>query len=174
MADINSKLEAFDNRKLIDIVKNYKQYGYDNNLRNIALGILEKRGIDKEHLKLSGNYENHSHKFAKEIHTTFSRNSKIAFILYGIVLISNILTSFFIRNSEILASIMLIINWIALISYFVFLIKSFMNQNDFYKAIGKENDSSGIIIYIFAGLPFYIFTYFYFRGQMNDEIKMIK
>ncbi|MBL4604928.1 MAG: hypothetical protein JKY02_04490, partial [Flavobacteriaceae bacterium] len=54
MTDINSKLESFDNEKLIDIVKNYQQYGYDNDLRNIAIRILEKRGIDKEQLKLSG------------------------------------------------------------------------------------------------------------------------
>jgi len=174
MTDINSKLESFDNGKLIDIVKNYKQYGYDNDLRNIAIGILGKRGIDKEQLKLSGNFENHSYESAKGIHKSFSRNSKITFILYGIVLISNILVSVLARNSEILASIILIINWIALISYFVFLIKSFMNQSEFYKAIGKENDSSGILIYVFLGLPFYVLTYFYFRNQMNDEMKMIK
>jgi hypothetical protein len=174
MTDINSKLESFHNEKLIDIVKNYQQYGYDDDLRNITIGILEKRGIDKEQLKLSGNFENHSYESAKRIHKSFNLNSKITFILYGIVLISNILVSIFNQNSEILASIILIINWIALISYFVFLIKSFINQNEFYKAIGKENNSNSILIYIFLGLPFYIFTYFYFRNQMNDEMKMIK
>jgi len=174
MTDINSKLESFNNGKLIDVVKNYKQYGYDNDLRNIAIGILEKRGINKEQLKLTGNFENHSYESAEGIQKSYSRNSKIAFIFYGIVLISSILVSVFARNSEILASIILIINWIALISYFVFLIKSFMNQSEFYKTIGKENDSSGILIYLLLGLPFYIFTYFYFRNQMNDEMKMIK
>lgn len=64
MTNINSKLESFNDGKLIDIVKNYKQYGYDNDLRNIALGILEKRGINKEQLELSGNFENHSYKSA--------------------------------------------------------------------------------------------------------------
>jgi|TARA_B110000908_G_scaffold151739_1_gene186757 hypothetical protein len=174
MTNINSKLESFENGKLIDIVKNYKQYGYDNDLRNIAVGILEQRGINKEQLELSGNFENHSYESAKGIHKLFSRNSKIAFILYGIVLITNILVSVFARNSELLASIILIINWISIILYFVFLVKSFMNQNDFYKEIGKKNDSSSILIYVFLGLPFYIFTYFYFRNQMNDELKMVK
>lgn len=174
MTDINSKLESFDKEKLIDVVKNYKQYGYDNDLRNIAIDILEKRGIDKQELKLTGNFENHSYESAEGIHKSFSRNSKIAFILYVIVLVSNILLSVFALSSEILASIILIINWIALISYFVFLIKSFMNQSEFYKVIGKENDSSGVLIYVFLGVPFYIFTYFFFRNQMNDEMKMIK
>ena len=174
MTNINSKLESFDNGKLIDIVKNYKQYGYDNDLRNIALGILEKRGINKEQLELSGNFENHSYESAKGIQKLFSRNSKIAFILYGIVLISNILVSVFSRNSELLASIVLIINWISILLYFVFLIKSFINQNEFYRELGKKNDSISILIYIFLGLPFYIFTYFYFRNKMKDEMKMIK
>ncbi|WP_245662346.1 hypothetical protein, partial [Tenacibaculum soleae] len=89
MTNINSKLESFENGKLIDIVKNYKQYGYDNDLRNIAVGILEKRGINKEQLELTGNFENHSYESAKGIHKLFSWNSKIAFILYGIVLITN-------------------------------------------------------------------------------------
>tara|TARA_B100000809_G_scaffold261328_1_gene310001 strand:+ start:85 stop:609 length:525 start_codon:yes stop_codon:yes gene_type:complete len=174
MTNIDTKLESFDNGKLIDIVKNYKQYGYDNDLRSIALGILEKRGINKDQLELSGNFENHSYESAKGKYKLFSRNSKIAFILYGIVLISNILVSVFARNSELLASIILIINWISIILYFVFLIKSFINQNDFYKEIGKKNDSNNILIYVFLGLPFYVFTYFYFRNQMNEELKMIK
>ena len=171
---INSKLESFENGKLIDIVKNYKQYGYDNDLRNFALGILEKRGINKEQLELSGNFENYSYKSAIGIHKSFSRNSKIAFILYGIVLITNILVVVFEQNSEILSSITLIINWISLLLYFIFLIKSFINQNEFYRKIRKKNDSSNILIFVFLGLPFYIFTYFYFRNQMNEELKMVK
>ena len=174
MKDINSKLESFENGKLIDIVKNYKQYGYDNDLRNIALGILGKRGINKEQLELSGNFENHTYESAKVIHKLFSRNSKIAFILYGIVLITNILVSVFAQNSELLASITLIINWISILLYLVFIIKSFMNQNEFYRELGKKDDSSSILIYVFLGLPFYIFTYFYFRNQMKEEMKMVK
>jgi len=174
MTDIYSKLDSFDNGKLIDVVKNYKQYGYDNELRNIAIEILEKRGINKEQLKLTGNFENAAYESAKGIHSSFSRNSKIAFVLYGIVLISNILVSVFARNSEELALIILILNWIALISYIVFIIKSFINQNDFYAAIGKYNDSSSVLIYFFIGMSFYIFAYFYFKNQMNDEMKLIK
>ncbi len=173
MTDINTKLESFDNTKLIDIVKNYKQYGYDEGLRNIAIEILDKRGIDKEHLKLSGNFENQSYESAQRMYKSFSLNSKLAFILYIIALISNILILTLSGNSSVLTSTILIINWTALIAYFIFLIQSFMNQNRFYKIIGKESDSNGILIYVFLGLPFYIFTYFYFRNQMNEEMKTI-
>ena len=174
MTNITFKLESFENEKLIDIVKNYKQYGYDNDLRSIALGVLEKRGITKEQLKLSGNFENHSYETAIGIHKSFNRNSKIAFILYGIFLLTNIFVSAFLYKSEKFTTLILILNWTAILLYLVFLGKSFFNQNEFYKEVGKKNDSTNILIYIFLGLPLYFLTFFYFRNQMKEELKKIK
>ena len=37
-------LNKFDNDKLIDIVKNYKRYGYNDALRNYVINLLEERG----------------------------------------------------------------------------------------------------------------------------------
>ena len=34
-------LNKFDNDKLIDIVKNYKRYGYNDALRNYVINLLE-------------------------------------------------------------------------------------------------------------------------------------
>jgi len=174
MNDVNSKLEAFDNEKLIDIVKNYRQYGYDDVLRNKVVKILEQRGLSKEMLKLTGDFENSSYKAAEEMHKTFSRNSIITFILYGIVLLSNILVSVFSPNTETIGVLMLIINWMALIAFIVFFMKSFINQRDFYTIIGKETSSNDILIYFFIGMPLYVVAYFYFRSRMNDEMKLIK
>ena len=36
-------LNKFDNDKLIDIVKNYKRYGYNDALRNYVINLLEER-----------------------------------------------------------------------------------------------------------------------------------
>ena len=58
MTNIFEKLNKYDNQKLTDIVKNYKQYNYDIEIRNTAIEILRERGISEEDLKLSGNYEN--------------------------------------------------------------------------------------------------------------------
>ena len=33
-------LNKFDNDKLIDVVKNYKRYGYDDELRDYAINLL--------------------------------------------------------------------------------------------------------------------------------------
>ena len=36
-------LNKFDNDKLIDIVKNYKRYGYNDALRNYVINLLGER-----------------------------------------------------------------------------------------------------------------------------------
>ena len=47
-------LNKFDNNKLIDVIKNYKQYGYDDELRDCAVNILEGRGWSREELQQFG------------------------------------------------------------------------------------------------------------------------
>ena len=47
MGDIDI-LNKFDNDKLIDVVKNYKRYGYDDELRDYAINLLEREdGAEK-------------------------------------------------------------------------------------------------------------------------------
>jgi len=174
MTDKIERLKKLDNNKLIDVVKNYRQYGYDDNLRASAITILEDRGITKEQLQLTGNFENRTYDFADGLYKSFSRNSKVAFILYGILLLTNILVPIISMNSESLGILTLIINLGSLIFYFVFLIKSFLNQNQFYKAIKQDYGTEGALLYFFLGMPFYIIMYFYFRNQMKEKMKEIK
>lgn len=47
-------LKRFDNDKLIDVVKNYKRYGYDDEIRDYAINLLEERGWSVEDLKTFG------------------------------------------------------------------------------------------------------------------------
>ena len=47
MEDIDI-LKKFDNAKLIDIVKNHQRYGYDDELRDSAICLLEERGWSRE------------------------------------------------------------------------------------------------------------------------------
>ena len=45
-------LKRLDNDKLIDVVKNYKRYGYGAEIRDYAIKLLEERGwsIEERHL----------------------------------------------------------------------------------------------------------------------------
>ena len=53
MEDIDI-LKKFANAKLIDIVKNHQRYGYDDELRDSAICLLEERGWSREDLQQFG------------------------------------------------------------------------------------------------------------------------
>ena len=169
------KLIKLDNNKLIDIVKNYRQYGYDEIIRNTAITILYERGISTEDLKLSGNLENHTYNRAENLYDLFCQNSKNAFIAYGILLMNNLIFPIIIDNySETIGIVYALLTWTTISLYFFFLIKSFLNQDKFYKIINQNNGIEGVIVYLFLGLPFYIVMYFYFKKQMTEKMKEIK
>lgn len=174
MTDITEKLNKLDNNKLIDVVKNYRQYGYNDELRAKAISILNERGITKEQLQLTGNFENKTYDFAQELFRSFIRNSKYAFIFYVLLLVTNILVPIIFSNSESLGVFVLVLNWGSLIGYLIFLIKSFINQNQFYKATNQVYGTEGVLLYLFLGMPFYFFMYFYFRNQMKEKMNDIK
>lgn len=50
--DITFRLQAMDNNKLMDVVKNHRQYGYSDSVRNTAIEILKSRGVLEEDLIL--------------------------------------------------------------------------------------------------------------------------
>lgn len=168
MSDQKEKIKKLDNNRLIDVVKNYKQYGYNVELRDIALETLKERGVSEMELKLTGNYENQDYNKAERVYKSFEKSSKIAFILYGIVFILNLLEVFYYQLTFIP-----LLSWICLLLYFVFIIQSFIAQNSYYKLIGKVYGSGGLIMYLFLGMPFYFFMYFYFRKQMREELKQL-
>ena len=91
MTDKEERLKKLDTDKLVDVVKNYRQYGYDENLRILAISILQERGITKEQLELTGNFKNASYDFADDLYKSFRKNSMIAFVLYGVEILTTIL-----------------------------------------------------------------------------------
>ena len=173
MADKISRLRSLDDEKLIDIVKNYRQYNYDTDFRKAAIGILKGRGIDKEQLKLTGNFENQTYTTAVKIYDLFKRNSIIAIVFYIFIIITAIFLPMFVE-SEHLEIIILSIILIAVIFYIVFFIKSFISQINFFKIIEKYPGSGITLIFFFTGLPLYIFLYLYYRNRMKEELKLIQ
>ncbi len=174
MSDSHEKLSKLDNDKLFDVVKNYRQYGYDDSLRETAIYILIKRGISKEQIQFSGSFENKTYDFANEIYASFLKNSKNAFIMYWVVLISKMVINLLPNESVGLAWTLFFVILLSFILYFIFLILSFINQNKFYKAIGQEQETEGALLYLFLGLPLYFIMYFYFRNQMKEKINEIR
>lgn len=174
MKDKIEILKTLNTEKLIDVVKNYRQYGYDDTLRNSAIDLLKEKGISIEHLKISGNFENKTFDFATDLYKSFKFNSKIAFVFYGLILLTNILVPVFRHYLESFSTAMTILNLFIILIFLIFLIKSFINQNEFFKIIGKDFGTTSLLMYFFFGMPIYIIMYFYFKKQMDDEMKLIK
>ena len=170
----NDRLKNLDSDKLIDVVKNYRQYGYEEDLRTEAVIILAERGISKEQLQLTGNFQNKKYDKAEELYNSFTKNSKITLVLYGIMLLTNILSSMILSVNESIGFLILILGIGSLIFFLVFVIRSFINQSQFYKTIGEEYGTEGALLYLFLGMPLYIFMYFYFLNQMKQKMKEIR
>ena len=127
MTDYKAKLDRLDTGWLIDVVKNYRQYGYDDNLRATAITILNKRGITKNDLKITGNFENKTYDHAHDLFKSFGKNSTIAFVLYAILLLTNIMIEILFSYFEPAILLVMLLNWAFLIGYLTFLVISFLN-----------------------------------------------
>ena len=173
MTNISERLNSLEDHKLIDVVKNYRQYGYSDEIRNEALSILEGRGIDEFELRLKGNFQNTTYEQARDYYRDYERNSKIAFGFYLYIIFGNILLSVLLPAWGSVDIFLSIVSIITLVGYLIFILLSFMNQSDFYKAIGKTYGAEGALIYFLVGMPFYIFMYFYFRKQMKEQLNFV-
>lgn len=107
-------LKRLDDDKLIDVVRNYKRYGYDDELRDCAIEILCTHGWTVDDLPLANlNYD----EAAKQYHA-YCRNSLIA-----------------------ICALIFSIGFLILI-YFFFLFLAYRNVTKFYQALGENNDNS--------------------------------
>lgn len=137
-------LNKFDNDKLIDVVKNYKRYGYDDELRDYAINLLGERGWNREDLQQFGYLTNHDYDEAEKQYKAYKRNS-----LIGICTL--------IFSGGILAVV-----------YLIFLIMAYQNVAKFYKALGCDEDETAL----FNVLG--VLAYFHLKGRMKEELKGIR
>lgn len=167
-------LESFDNSKLIDVVKNYRQYGYEDILRDTAIKILKDRGVDIDLLEKKGDLHNSKFELAQEFYHSYLRNSLYAFICYLVSFFIPILVLALGASYENIGVVFIILRVIMVLAFFILFIRSLMNQSEFYKLIAKDVGAWDVLIYIIIGMPFYIIFYFIYRRQMREEMKMIK
>jgi hypothetical protein len=173
-ADIIDRLKRLDTDKLIEVVKNYQQYGYDDIMRSEAISILAERGISKEQLEQTGNFVNQAYDYELNVYHAFRRNSTIAFIAYLLILATTLLFSFLLIKSIAPGPVHPALKITAIVVYIIFLLKSFINQSQFYRAIGEDYGKTGVLVYLLLGMPLYIFMYFFFRDQMKEKLKELQ
>ena len=161
----------FSDNRLIEIVRNARQFGYDDNIKRNALDVLKERGISQEDLKLTGNLTNDKFDSVEYLYKSYSLNSNIAFIFYGVLLLLNGVRLYWLADSGALPGLL---SWILFVAFLVFFIMSFFNHLNFYRSIGKEMGAGDQLMYYFIGMPFYIFMHFFYKSQMKEEMKMVQ
>jgi hypothetical protein len=169
-AELKQRLQKLDEKKLMDIVKNYKQYGYSEEMRQYSISLLEERGITQNDLALTGNLENRTYDQTGEVFASFQKNSRMAFLCYIICLFLYLARGWFSLDSLAL----IVFGNIVVVVYFVFLIQSFLQQSRFYKMTGDEFGTGGALVYLLIGMPFYIVMYFVFQSQMRERLQLVK
>jgi len=174
MNSSRQKLLKLSTEKLIDVVKNYRQYSYDESIKNTALEILNERGYDQELLSKSGNIENQNYQFAFNIFSSFNRYSLIAIFLFIILILVSIFFSLNSNESRAIIMVEFIASLGILALYILFLVKSFMDQNQLNKILAEDDVSESIVLFLVIGAPFYIFYYFYLRKRLKEQIEMVK
>ena len=144
MSDFDT-LNKFDDEKLIDVVKNYKRYGYDDELRDYAIKLLEERGWSVEDLKMFGYLENPNYEEALIQYKAYCRNSLIAVCVLVLSL-------------GMLAPIYLILVFMA-----------YQNVSKFYQALGRKEEA----VFSFD-LFWHILLFPYQKNKMKEVLKGIR
>ncbi len=167
-------LEQYDNNKLIDVVKHYRQYDYSIEYKNSALSILETRGITQQQLKFSGNLTDYGYEESLRLKYSYEENSKLAFILYFFTLIL-VLPGAILRNNgyPTLGQGLLVTGIIIGVFYLFALIKSFVDVSNLYKQLEKKTISNAVL-FVLLGLPLYMLFYFIQKKRINEDLKVVK
>ena len=165
-------LTSYDDKKLIDIVKHYRQYDYSIEYKNSSLAVLESRGITQQELKFGGNLVDYGYEESIRLKYLYEDNSKLAFVLYAITLVL-ILPGAILKNNGFptVGQVLFVCGSIVGILYLFALIKSLMDSSNLNKHLGKNNISNAVIFILF-GLPFYFIFYFIQKKRINEELKI--
>jgi len=167
-------IQEYSNEKLIDVVKNYRQFDMDESYRNTALKFLNKRGITEEELRFGGNLHNEEYDNALRYKTAYDENSKITLVLYFFYTVFGIGGAVLNNNGfPTLGKILIIIGILSLVLFLITLSKAFINQSNFYKILGQDKNMN-ILMVVFVGIPLYFIYSIFFDRKMKEDIKQIR
>lgn len=173
MTDTIQKLRQLNTQELIDIVKNYRQYRYDETVRQAAIDLLRKRGISTEALEASGQMENSTYDAATHILASFNRNGNLALIFFVGFFLFIVLSLVLGYEDVAMQRWFRILTAVSALLYFIFSRRALADQRDFYQAIQKRKVAEDSLLVSRMGSFFFILTYLHLRGQMKEELQGI-
>ena len=152
------KLQHLTTHHLIDVVKNYQQHHYTEEIRESALLILKERGITEQSLKLSGKLENRKYETVQNEYHKFKSNSAIALALY--------ILAFFMFSGLPIVSV------IFYAASLIFVGCSFGNTKKLSKLLNDRSIDYSII-FVFFSVVIYIVMFFVVRAHIKEKIKFM-
>lgn len=169
----SDELERSSNEQLIDIVKNYRQFGLSYNYKSVALGHLKDRGISELELRMSGQLLNEKYETGIRHLTDFKENSKLAVVLYFVMVVFGLGGSILNNNGfPTVGPILIIVASIATILFLMLFKKTVMNQSNFYTLL-KKNFMTNSVVFILLGLPLFVLYRIYFSKKMTEDLSKI-
>ena len=168
-----SKLESFENEKLIDIVKNFRQFGLSLNYKQKALKILNLRDISELELKMSGNLSNQKYENALRLYIDFKEHSKLALVLntltillgFGGLVLSN-------NGMPVIGKILSGIAVLCLLFFLIVFQKTISNQFNFYKLLSIKFLTNSFV-FIILGIPLFVLYRPFFIKKMKEDLLKI-
>jgi len=168
-----AKLDTYENDKLIDVVKNFRQHNRSLNYKQTALTILNSRGISELELKMSGHLSNLNYESATQHYIDFKENSKLGLAL-NIVTITLGSGGAILNNNEfpVIGKILTTIAIVSLIFFLIVFQKTISKQSDFYKLIEIKFFKKSFVS-ILLGMPLFYLYRMYFIKKMEEDLNKI-
>ena len=168
------KLNDYSDQKLIDLLKNYRQYDLDRSYKNTALKILNGRGVTEQELRFAGNLVNETFESALRYKNNYRENSRMGLFLYIIALVFDLSGAILNNNGfPVLGKTLIGIGVLATVLFLISFAKTLSNQTNFYKVLGHKIMSNSIV-FIILGIPLYFLYYLYFNRKMKEDLKQIR
>ena len=169
-----NKLNDYSDQKLIDLLKNYRQYDLDRSYKNTALKILNGRGVTEQELRFAGNLVNETFESALRYKNNYRENSRMGLFLYIIALVFDLSGAILNNNGfPVLGKTLIGIGVLATVLFLISFAKTLSNQTNFYKVLGHKIMSNSIV-FIILGIPLYFLYYLYFNRKMKEDLKQIR
>jgi len=148
-------LELMDNEKLKNIVLNYKDFDYGEEMQLAALSLLKNREAD-----LMDIIDQQDYKYSEQSLNYFSSNSKIAIVVYLLLIV------FLIIKTGVIFDLIGI-------SYIALYLRSMIYYYSFYEKSVKRPLIYHIIVSV-SSLVCFPVMYFYMNKQMVKDLKKIE
>ncbi|GFZ76459.1 hypothetical protein GCM10011531_02080 [Aquaticitalea lipolytica] len=162
--------ENFKDDKLIDIIKNYKQYNYDVRSKSVAFNLLVQRGVTIDEIQTQGIVIKAEHNQSDKIAKDSIDYSKYTMIFYCIGVILLVLFLVF-RNNKLpeLAIASRDLSIISLGIYLLYFIVTNLKIKQFYNTLSIKVKQVSIFLMI-LGFPFYAITHFFLKNKLKEDL----